>query len=65
MNIKKRHNLTWAYLFVLVPIVLQLIFFYIPMIQGFFYSLTDWTGLTSNYNFLLVRSYWGSLLPVS
>lgn len=57
MNIKKRHNLTWAYLFVLVPIVLQLIFFYIPMIQGFFYSLTDWTGLTSNYNFIGLKNF--------
>lgn len=51
---KKRNvrNNSWAYLFVIVPIVLQLIFFYFPMLQGFFYSLTDWTGLTSNYNFI-------------
>ena len=42
----------WAYIFVIVPIALQLMFFYLPMLQGFFYSLTDWTGLTSNYNFV-------------
>ena len=47
----------WAYLFVLVPILLQLIFFYLPMIQGFFYSLTDWTGLTPNYNMVGFENY--------
>ncbi|MGC6767897.1 carbohydrate ABC transporter permease [Enterococcus sp. LJL128] len=45
-------NLGWAYSFLIIPIVLQLVFFYFPMLQGFFYSLTDWTGLTSNYNFI-------------
>ncbi len=50
-------NRNWAYLFVIVPIVLQLIFFYLPMIQGFFYSLTDWTGLTSNYNFVGLQNF--------
>lgn len=43
-------NRYWAYLFILVPVALQLVFFYFPMLQGFFYSLTDWTGLTPNYN---------------
>lgn len=47
----------WAYLFVLVPLALQLIFFYLPMLQGFFYSLTDWTGLTSNYNMVGFSNY--------
>lgn len=47
----------WAYLFILVPILLQLIFFYLPMLQGFFYSLTDWTGLTPNYNMVGFANY--------
>lgn len=47
----------WAYLFVLVPILLQLVFFYLPMLQGFFYSLTDWTGLTSSYNMIGFENY--------
>ena len=47
----------WGYLFVLVPILLQLIFFYLPMLQGFFYSLTDWTGLTPNYNMVGFTNY--------
>ncbi|MGO2083024.1 carbohydrate ABC transporter permease [Vagococcus sp.] len=45
-------NRYWAYLFIAIPIMLQLIFFYLPMLQGFFYSLTDWTGLTSDYHFI-------------
>ncbi len=50
-------NHYWAYLFVLIPILLQVIFFYLPMLQGFFYSLTDWTGLTNNYNFVGLRNF--------
>ncbi len=49
---KRKTNQSWAYLFVAIPIALQLIFFYFPLIQGFFYSFTDWTGLTSNFNFV-------------
>lgn len=47
----------WGYLFVLIPMLLQLIFFYLPMIQGFFYSFTDWTGLTPNFNLVGVSNY--------
>lgn len=57
MKAKSFINRNWAYLFVLVPVLLQLIFFYIPLIQGFFYSLTDWTGLTSNYNMIGFANY--------
>ncbi|MGY3766202.1 carbohydrate ABC transporter permease [Vagococcus vulneris] len=45
-------NRYWAYLFLIVPICLQIIFFYLPMLKGFFYGLTDWTGLTMNYSFV-------------
>lgn len=51
----------WGYLFVLIPVLLQLIFFYLPMIQGFFYSLTDWTGLTPNFNMVGFTNY-GNIL---
>lgn len=57
MKMKSFVSRYWAYLFILVPILLQLIFFYLPMIQGFFYSLTDWTGLTSNYNMVGFANY--------
>ncbi|MHC5268939.1 carbohydrate ABC transporter permease [Enterococcus sp. LJL98] len=50
-------NRNWAYIFILVPLLLQLIFFYAPMIQGFYYSFTDWTGLTNNYNLIGLKNY--------
>lgn len=57
MRVREFLNKKWAYLFVLVPIILQLIFFYFPMLQGFFYSLTNWTGLTSNYEMVGLKNY--------
>ena len=57
MKKNKIFNHSWAYLFVIVPVALQLIFFYLPMLQGFFYSLTDWTGLTPNYNFIGLENF--------
>ena len=50
-------NRNWAYLFVLVPIALQLIFFYAPMAQGFYYSFTNWTGLTNDYDLIGFQNY--------
>lgn len=47
----------WGYLFVLVPLVLQLIFFFYPLIRGMLYSLTDWSGLTRNYNYIGFDNY--------
>ncbi|MHC5248603.1 carbohydrate ABC transporter permease [Enterococcus sp. LJL120] len=49
---KKKKSYSWGYLFIIVPLILQLIFFYFPMFQGFFYSFTDWTGLTPDFNFI-------------
>ncbi|MBR7926585.1 sugar ABC transporter permease [Aerococcaceae bacterium zg-ZUI334] len=42
----------WGYLFVVVPIMLQLIFFFYPLLRGFMYSLTNWSGLTRNYDYI-------------
>lgn len=47
----------WPYLFVAVPIVLQLIFFFYPLINGIYYSLTDWNGLSSAYNVIGIQNY--------
>ena len=47
----------WAYLFVAIPVALQLIFFFYPLINGVFYSLTDWTGLTRNFNVIGLANY--------
>ncbi|MBU5594303.1 sugar ABC transporter permease [Amphibacillus sp. MSJ-3] len=50
-------NRNWGYIFVFVPVALQLVFFYLPMLQGFFYSLTDWTGLTPDYNMVGLENF--------
>lgn len=47
----------WAYLFVALPVLLQLIFFFYPLVNGLIYSLTDWTGLTRNYNIIGFENY--------
>lgn len=42
----------WGYLFLFVPLLLQLIFFFIPLFQGAYFSMTDWSGLTRDWNFI-------------
>lgn len=39
------------------PLLLQAIFFYVPMFQGAFYSFTNWTGLTYNYKFVGLNNF--------
>jgi len=47
----------WGYLFLIIPIVLQTVFFLTPLIQGFFLSLTNYTGLTQNYDLVGFSNY--------
>ena len=47
----------WGWLFLIVPIILQIVFFYFPLVQGAFYSFTNWTGLTYNYKFVGLNNY--------
>lgn len=54
---RKLLNKYWAWTFLAIPIVLQLIFFYLPMLQGVFFSFTNWTGLTYNYDFVGFNNY--------
>ena len=54
---KKMIEKYWGWIFVLVPLVLQAVFFYVPMFQGAFYSLTNWTGLTYNYKFVGLNNF--------
>ena len=57
MAIRKFLNKYWGWTFLLIPLALQAIFFYFPMVQGAFYSLTNWTGLTYNYKFVGLNKY--------
>ena len=54
---RKFLNKYWGWVFLIVPLILQAIFFYFPMIQGAFYSFTNWTGLTYNFDFVGVNNY--------
>ncbi|MGT2785733.1 carbohydrate ABC transporter permease [Streptococcus merionis] len=47
----------WPYLFVAIPVLLQLIFFFYPLFNGIFYSLTDWNGLSSSYEVIGLQNY--------
>ena len=55
--IKKFLNRYWGWTFLFVPLVLQVIFFYFPMFQGAFYSFTNWTGLTYQFDFVGFNNY--------
>ncbi|MGT2929662.1 carbohydrate ABC transporter permease [Streptococcus dentasini] len=57
MQFRKFFNKYWGWSFLIIPLLLQAIFFYLPMIQGAFYSLTDWTGLTYNFHFVGLNNY--------
>lgn len=47
----------WPYLFVAIPIALQLIFFFYPLVNGIVYSLTNWDGLSSTYKLVGLQNY--------
>lgn len=47
----------WGYLFLVIPIILQFVFFLTPLLQGFFLSLTNYTGLTQNYDLVGISNY--------
>lgn len=53
----KKINKNWGYVFVVIPLLLQLIFFFTPLIQGFWLSLTNHTGLSQNYEFIGLTNY--------
>ena len=57
MTIRKVLNKYWGWTFLVVPLILQVVFFYFPMFQGAFYSFTNWTGLTYNFDFVGINNY--------
>lgn len=54
---RKFLNKYWSWTFLIIPLMLQAIFFYFPMFQGAFYSFTNWTGLTYNFDFVGINNY--------
>lgn len=45
------------FIFTLPAVVLYCIFFIYPIINGLYYSLTDWNGITRDYNFIGLGNY--------
>ena len=43
--------------FLLIPLVIYAVFVISPFFQAFYYSLTDWTGLSSEFHFVGLDNY--------
>src|SRR5262245_13250643 len=43
--------------FLVAPIVLYAVFVLAPIVQAFFVAMTDWNGLSSNYNFVGLENF--------
>lgn len=56
-NITKLINKYWKYLFILPMLILYLIFFLYPMIQGIFISFTNWDGISKLKKFIFLKNY--------
>jgi raffinose/stachyose/melibiose transport system permease protein len=41
----------------IIPLALYILLFMVPVFMGFNYSLTDWNGLSSKYNFVGLSNY--------
>lgn len=47
----------WLYLFLIPGVLLYSVFFILPTFGAFFYSLTDWDGTGSNFNFVGFQNF--------
>ena len=52
---KTRQNLI-GWLFVLPSLLAFALFMFLPIVLGFWYSLTDYTGLSKDYHFIIILS---------
>jgi raffinose/stachyose/melibiose transport system permease protein len=57
MTIRKYKKTLSLLLFVLPALIMYFIFLAIPMIQGSYYSFTDWNGLNKTYSFVGVKNF--------
>lgn len=58
MNKKRKSRNNRFFLAITLPAVaLFTIFFTVPAIQGIYYSLTDWNGLSKTYSFIGISNY--------
>lgn len=57
MKNKKTSLLSEILIFVLPLMVLYFIFFILPLVQGVYYSLLDWDGISKTKNFVGLKNY--------
>lgn len=66
MKKKRAMRQIGEYLIFVLPVFVFLILIeLVPFIQGLVYSLTDWNGISTDYNFVGLRNYTESLAPDS
>ena len=52
---KRKYTIHFSW--TVIPLLLFLVFFIIPVIMGVNYSLTDWNGLTQTYNYVGFKNF--------
>ena len=57
MNANKHWNRSAYFLFTLPALILYVVFFMYPVVSGLYYSLTDWNGISPNFNFIGLQNY--------
>ena len=50
-------RISFFVVFLGLPLAIFLLFVVWPFVQAFYYSLTDWSGFTSDMNFVGLRNY--------
>ncbi|HZY69143.1 MAG TPA: ABC transporter permease subunit [Devosia sp.] len=50
-------NISFALVFLGLPLAIYVIFVILPFVQAFYYSLTDWTGFSKSMNFVGLSNY--------
>ncbi len=55
MKIKGVH--IFYYLFTLPALILMTVFFMYPMVDGIYYSMTDWNGISKEFDFIGLQNY--------
>jgi len=53
----KRQRRLWTIGFISIPLVVYTIIVVAPLFYSFFYSLTDWNGLSSDFNFVGFKNF--------
>jgi len=62
---RQRNEFIWSILFILPALSLFLLFSYYPMISSFYYSVTDFNGMSKDFNFIAFDNFTTMLTDTS